>query len=243
MTAVRWQLPHGPLCTSVISTQVIAMVAVALVIVYARAAGLPLGAWYPLKTVGVFTAMMLIALGRVRGHHPHASFGPANQITTARAALVALVTGVIGEEPAPAVAECAAITALLATALDGVDGWLARRTRMMTAFGARFDMEIDAVLVQVLAILVWQYGKAGPWIIVSGLLRYVFLAAGWRWDRLRQPLFPSLRRKMICVVQIVSLAVAMVPAITPPLSTSIAALGLAALCYSFLVDTVWLWRR
>jgi phosphatidylglycerophosphate synthase len=243
MTALRWHLPHGPLRVSVISTQAIAMVAIVLVSVYARAAGLPLSAWYPLKTMGVFTAMMLVVLGRVRDHHPHESLGPANQITTARAALVALVTGVIGEEPATAVAVCAAAIALVATVLDGVDGWLARRTGMMTAFGARFDMEIDAFLVQVLAILVWQYEKAGAWIIASGLLRYLFVAAGWRWNRLRQPLFPSLRRRMICVVQIVGLVFAMVPAITPPLSTSIAAIGFAALCYSFLVDTVWLWRR
>ena len=47
-------------------------------------------------------------------------------------------------------------------ALDGVDGWLARRRGMSSAFGARFDMEIDALLVQVLAILVWRYGKAAP---------------------------------------------------------------------------------
>jgi hypothetical protein len=34
-----------------------------------------------------------------------------------------------------------------------------------------------------------------------------------------------------------------VPAIAPPLSAVIAALGLAALCYSFLVDTLRLWRH
>jgi phosphatidylglycerophosphate synthase len=243
MTAVRWQLPHNPLRVSVISTQAIAMAAVALASVSARAAGLPVGGWYPVKAMGVFTAMMIVALGRVREHHPHESFGPANQITTGRAALVALVTAAIGELPSARVAECAAALALLATALDGVDGWVARRTRMMTAFGARFDMEIDALLVQVLAILVWQHDKAGAWIIASGLLRYLFVAAGWRWDQLRQPLFPSLRRKMMCVVQIVGLVLAMVPAITPPLSTAIAAIGLVGLGYSFLVDTVWLWRR
>jgi hypothetical protein len=45
MTALRWHLPHGPLRVSVISTQAIAMVAIVLVSVYARAAGLPLSAW------------------------------------------------------------------------------------------------------------------------------------------------------------------------------------------------------
>ena len=62
---------------------------------------------------------------------------------------------------------------------------------MASAFGARFDMETDALLIQVLAILAWQYGKAGPWVLVSGLLRYLFVAAGWVWPWMREPLFPS----------------------------------------------------
>ena len=50
---------------------------------------------------------------------------------------------------------------------------------MTSAFGARFDMEVDALLIQVLAVLAWQWDKAGPWVLMSGLLRYVFVAAGW----------------------------------------------------------------
>jgi hypothetical protein len=37
--------------------------------------------------------------------------------------------------------------------------------------------------------------------------------------------------------------VAMVPAIERPTSTLCAGAALAALAYSFLVDTVWLWRH
>ena len=127
--------------------------------------------------------------------------------------------------------------------LDGVDGWLARRTRMASDFGARFDMEIDALLILVLAILVWRFDKAGPWVIVSGLLRYLFVAAGAYWPWLQRPLAPSRRRQTICVVQILALMVVMVPAVTPPVSTVLAAVALGALSYSFLVDTVWLWRH
>jgi hypothetical protein len=59
---------------------------------------------------------------------------------------------------------------------------------------------------------------------------------------MRATLPPSLRRKTICVVQIVALIVGLLPTVTPPLSTSIAAAGLLILGYSFLVDTLWLWR-
>ena len=160
-----------------------------------------------------------------------------------RASLVALTAACIGEPATPSLANAAAGTAAIATALDGVDGWLARRTRMASAFGARFDMEIDALLIQVLAILAWQYGKAGPWVLASGLLRYAFVAAGWLWAWMRRPLFPSVRRKTICVIQIVGLILTIVPAITPPTSVWLAAVSLGALAYSFLVDTLWLGRR
>jgi phosphatidylglycerophosphate synthase len=243
MTATRWQLPAAPLRVSVIATQTVALVAVLALAVAVRGTAFPLTAWYPLKAGAVFAGIMSVALLRLHAHHAHASFGPANQVTTLRSALVALVTALIGEAADPSLAAFGAGTALIAAALDGVDGWLARRTRMATRFGARFDMEIDALLIQVLAILVWYYGKAGPWVVASGLLRYLFVAAGWKWTRLRTTLFASVRRQTICVVQIAALMIALSPVVTPPASNLVAAVALGALCYSFAVDTVWLWRR
>jgi phosphatidylglycerophosphate synthase len=204
---------------------------------------LALSVWYPIKVGGLFALAILLALGRLRGHHPFAQFGTANQVTTVRAVLVVLVTGLIGESAPPRVAATAAAAALAATMLDGLDGWLARHTEMASAFGARFDVEVDALLIQALAILAWRYGKAGPWVLLSGLMRYGFVAAGWWWPWMRRPLAPTLRGRVICTVQTAALVLAIVPAITPPLSTVIAALALAALCYSFQVDTFRLWRQ
>ena len=79
-------------------------------------------------------------------------------------------------------------------------------------------------------------------MLLSGLLRYGFVAAGLALVWLRAPLPPSLRRKTICVIQIVSLIVVLGPVIVTPLSTLIAGAGLCTLAYSFLVDTIWLWR-
>jgi hypothetical protein len=42
---------------------------------------------------------------------------------------------------------------------------------------------------------------------------------------------------------VVSLGVVIVPSIGPPFSGLIAAAALSALCYSFFVDVVWLWRH
>ena len=143
----------------------------------------------------------------------------------------------------PALAASAVAASVLVTLLDGVDGWLARRHRIASDFGARFDMEIDALLILALSVLAWQFGKAGAWVVLSGALRYVFVIAGARWPWLQAPLPPSRRRQTICVVQIVALTVAVVPAVPVSLSTPLAAVALAALVSSFLVDTLWLWQR
>jgi phosphatidylglycerophosphate synthase len=204
---------------------------------------LPLTALYAVKAAVVFATILIVVATQRRRHHPFPAFGPANAVTTVRAALVSLVAGLVGEGTGPATAVIAVIAAAAATALDGLDGWLARRTRMTSAFGARFDLEVDALLIQVLAIRVWQHGKAGAWIIASGLLRYVFVAAGRVWPWMRRPLTPTLRGRAICIVQIAGLLIALLPQVEPPASDTVAAVSLAALAYSFAVDTMWLWHR
>ena len=239
MIGLHWKLPNAPLRTSVARTLLFGPLAV-LALAAAARVGLNLSESYPLKAAAPFAVVMVMATGFVREHHPFDRFGPGNTMTTVRAALMALVASLIGESAAPIVAAAAVIATLVVSALDGLDGWLARRTRMVSDFGARFDMETDALLVMALAILAWQHGKAGVWVILCGLMRYLFVAAGWLWPWLRGTLPPSKRRQTICVVQVVGLALTIVPAITPPLSSLLAGITLSTLGYSFLVDVVWL---
>ena len=241
MISTHWQLPAAPLRASAVAT-VVAGFAGAIAIAELARGVLPVGGIYAVKAGAIFSIVMIVALGFLPRHHPFARFGPANQITTMRAMLVALVAALIGEPRFPNVATSAAAATVVVSALDGVDGWLARRHQIASSFGARFDMEIDALLILVLAILVTEFEKAGPWVILSGLLRYIFVGAGRYWPQLRAPLFASRRRQAVCVVQILALNLAIVPAIQPPLSAAIAAVALAALAWSFLVDTRWLLR-
>ena len=241
MISTHWQLPAAPLRASAVAT-VVAGFAGAIAIAELARGVLPVGGIYAVKAGAIFSIVMIVALGFLPRHHPFARFGPANQITTMRAMLVALVAALIGEPRFPNVATSAAAATVVVSALDGVDGWLARRHQIASSFGARFDMEIDALLILVLAILVTEFEKAGPWVILSGLLRYIFVGAGKYWPRLRAPLFASRRRQAVCVVQILALNLAIVPAIQPPLSAAIAAVALAALAWSFLIDTRWLLR-
>jgi len=156
---------------------------------------------------------------------------------------VALVAGLVGEPRDPAIAAAAVAASVAVTLLDGMDGWLARRHRIASPFGARFDMEIDALLILALSVLAWRHGKAGAWVVASGLMRYGFVAAGAAAPWLRAALEPSRRRQIICILQIAVLALVMLPGLQPPISALLAAAALAALAGSFLIDTVWLWRR
>jgi phosphatidylglycerophosphate synthase len=168
--------------------------------------------------------------------------GYANLITAARLLLIAGVAALIAVPDLRLAGWLAVVLSTIAACMDALDGPVARRTGTESAFGARFDMEVDALLIVVLALLAWRWDKAGAWVLLSGLLRYLFVAGGWILPWLRQPLPPSVRRKTVCVVQIVGLIIVLGPIITPPLSTWLAAIGLAILGYSFLIDTVWLWR-
>jgi len=242
MIASTWRLPAAPLRASAVATKLTALTAIAIVAANVRT-GLPVGPFYAVKAPIAFAAVMLLSLGFLHEHHPFARFGAANQITTVRALLVSLIVALVGEAPTAALAASAAATGLVVTMLDGVDGWLARLHRIASAFGARFDMEIDALLILALSILAWRFGKAGAWVVLSGAMRYAFVAAGARWTWLRAPLPRSRRRQAVCVAQIAALLAAMVPAVVPPASAVIAGAALAALSASFLTDTVWLWRR
>ena len=242
MITTAWRLPGAPLRASAVASSLVALAAVAALAAAARAS-LPVSAMYAAKSSAAFAALVLVSLGFLQQHHPFARFGAANQVTTMRAVVVSLIVGLIGEASAPALAAAAVGASVVATALDGVDGWLARRHAIASDFGARFDMEVDALLILALSVLAWTFGKAGAWVVASGAMRYAFVAAGAGLRWMRAPLPPSRRRQTICVVQVAALTIALVPTIAPPVSAAIAAAALASLTGSFLVDTLWLWRR
>ena len=198
---------------------------------------------YGLRVTLAFEASFWLAAGYLRSGHPFDRFGPANYVTTLRLGLVTLLAGLHLEQTNPAVWVAAGAMGILALGLDGLDGWWARRSHIRSDFGARFDMETDALLTLVLAVLVWTAGKAGPWVLLSGLLRYGFVLASWVFHWLRTPLPDSRRRKTVCVVQIATLAVALWPVVSKPASATITGIALGLLAWSFLVDVAWLRRQ
>ena len=208
-----------------------------------------LGLDYTAKALLVLAAAAWL-LWRGLGAHPHARFGPANRVTLVRLGAMALMAALVGEAlpraplgDMPTAAWWLVVAATMTALLDAVDGALARRSGMASAFGARFDMETDAAFTLVLCALVVQAGQAGPWILASGLMRYGFVAAASVWPWLNGPLPPSKRRQTVCVVQITTLIVCLGPTVPPMLATGLAAASLALLTLSFATDVRTLARQ
>lgn len=118
----------------------------------------------------------LALLWRERGRFTErAGFGAANGLTLFR---FGLVLALAGAHQAFSLFECA-LMASVALVLDGVDGFVARKTHTASRFGAHFDMETDALFVLALTLLLWTRERLGPGILLGGLLRPAYVL--WLW--------------------------------------------------------------
>ncbi|MGE0651184.1 MAG: CDP-alcohol phosphatidyltransferase family protein [Alphaproteobacteria bacterium] len=196
-----------------------------------------------------FLAAGVIGWIRIEADHARRRLGPANWITVGRLGIACLLSGIVAELAISeailpsAVAWTIAALAAAGLALDGVDGWIARRGQYESFFGARLDLEVDAFLILVLSVIAWQLDKAGPWVILLGAMRYLFWITGLVFARFATPLPESFRRKSACVMTGIILTALIAPVVVAPLSAWLASAALAVLAYSFLVDSLWLARR
>jgi phosphatidylglycerophosphate synthase len=169
------------------------------------------------------------------------TLGPANQVTLARATLVGGVAALVAdsfERPAPV--GVLVLLGVVALALDGVDGKVARLTGSTTRLGARFDMEVDAFLIFVLSVYVAR--PLGTWVLAIGLMRYAFVAASWVLPWLNRPLPPSLARKAVAAAQGIALVAAASGMWHGVADVAIVVLALGSLSWSFGRDIAWLSR-
>lgn len=187
-----------------------------------------------------------VLAGAAMAHdYPHDRLGLGNLVTLIRLGLVGTLVAPLWTGAAPSWSVLALAT--LAFALDGLDGWLARRTGLESAFGARFDMEVDSALALVLALNAATGAGMAPilaGVVVGalGLPRYAFLAAGLALPWLRHDLPPRFARKAVCVLQIAVLITLQVPGLPPYLVVVMVPAAAAALVWSFVRDGVWLWK-
>jgi phosphatidylglycerophosphate synthase len=130
----------------------------------ATAAGLPLGL---LSWCGVLSFSLLLYRCR-RRWTPGDRFGPANAVTLLRLS---------GMFVLPWLAPWQIVFwGLILLAMDALDGWIARRTGLAGEFGEFIDKESDAFFTLMLCLLLYRLPEGyGPWILLPGLLRYLFV--------------------------------------------------------------------
>lgn len=145
------------------------------------------------QTAALYSVLAALVLRTLPPVYPGPGIGPANRVTLARATLV-LPIGALALRPGalPAAAYWWIIgLGAVAILLDGLDGRIARRTGSVSTFGARFDMELDALLLLALSALVWRSGKVGLWVLLIGGLRYLFVLGGTVWPAFQGELPPA----------------------------------------------------
>lgn len=188
-----------------------------------------------------YLAAALLVVATMYRTYPHDRLGACNAVTLMRVALTtALLAPLIGGQAAGSIV---AAIAVLSLSLDGVDGYLARRSGLCSLFGASFDMEVDAALTLVLALHAFMGSPVGAEVLVLGAMRYAFVAAGRIWPWLRAALPVSYARKTVCVLQLGLLIALQLPQIPQDVAILLTRVALIALLWSFGRDVIWLRRH
>lgn len=200
---------------------------------------------------GIVTLIVILFHGAATGiagyglwsAYPHDRLGRANLVTQLRAAMAVSLSGCLVYPIADDAGWLAVGVASVCLLLDGVDGWLARRDRLVSGFGARYDMEVDSFLALMLTLVAWRSAGWGAEVLLLGLPRYGFVLASALLPFLRRPLPQSFRRKACCVLQIAALILLIAPLPGGRIAGGLALLAGGCLYASFAVDIVHLWRR
>jgi phosphatidylglycerophosphate synthase len=207
---------------------------------FAMLASCPLALWFELTwLVSVIAAVSfgaLLVCGR-RAWTPAGRFGPANAITTVRIAGTVALSFAPPRTPGSLLA--LALLALLM--LDGVDGWVARHAAIASSFGARFDMEADALLVFVADLELWHRGRLAGWVLITGVLRYLYVLL----IALVPPPGGDMPRSRFGRYAFAALLLGLLAAFACPgaLGTALAAGGSAAVVLSFARSFHWSYGR
>jgi phosphatidylglycerophosphate synthase len=101
---------------------------------------------------------------------PSGRYGAANLITVFR---FLMIGALLSQPPLPPLYGAALAATVLG--LDGVDGWLARRSGDCSSYGEFLDKEVDAFLTLALCLALYQSQRFGVWILIPGSLRYAFV--------------------------------------------------------------------
>lgn len=125
--------------------------------------------------------------------------------------------------------------------LDVLDGRIARARNETDRFGSHFDMEVDAVYVLTAGLYFHLVAGIALWVVVPGLLRYVYRLAVWR---LAGGDFAERRRQYAAVIAGASFTLMCAATLLPGPAQQLAlASTTLLLCGSFAVSFAELFRH
>jgi phosphatidylglycerophosphate synthase len=76
-----------------------------------------------------------------------------------------------------------AVLGTVFVALDGVDGFLARKLDQITYFGGQLDMEADAFFCLIFSMLIGFESREMQWVLLAGSMRYLYKIITTVWNK------------------------------------------------------------
>lgn len=181
--------------------------------------------WAALAGPGVVYLLWLVWRGLPENRRPGQAellhrLGPGNLLTWLRGLWIAWLAGFLFlPRPDGWLAWLPGLLYLPAALADILDGYLARRTGMLTRLGEQLDLRLDGLGVLLASALAVQYGQVPAWYLLVGLARYLFLAGIWLLGRLGRPVYdlpPSANRRRLAGLQMAFLGASLTTLFAPP---------------------------
>lgn len=164
----------------------------------------------------------------------------ATAVTLARGIALAVFAGfLVAGISDGSLAWAPAVLFAVAAGLDAVDGWIARSTDSVSAFGARLDTEVDALTVLLGTLCVVRETLVPAVFVVVGVARYLFVFGIWLRRRRRQPveaLPPSQLRRVLGGLAMGTIWLALLPAVPVLISRPLAVAVLVPFVINFSRD-------
>jgi phosphatidylglycerophosphate synthase len=186
----------------------------------------------PLILSALITFSLLIFLSR-KTWTPQKQFGRGNFLTGLRLLLL-LFTALFFDKIANYLIALAGLIILIG---DGLDGKVARHRDELSEFGEFFDKETDALFIHLFCLLAILKNLLGGWIILIGLLRYIFILYLFLTSKKGCKERRSKTGRYIFVFVSCSVIIIFLP--VPLLPQAAAVISLLLLIYSFGRDIVW----
>jgi len=200
----------------------------------------------------IITAYVLILLriGMPLNYHPrkkvlHSNLGYGTWITITRAMLIAILAGYLFQ-PWPQsrlffgrLSWTPGTLYLTASLLDYLDGRAARAGKHETRLGAFLDINIDALGLLIAPLLAVWYGQLpGAYLSVGGAY-YLLIFGIWLRKKCSKPVFevkPRRSARIIAGFQMGFVGIALLPVISPPMTTAAAYIFMIPLMAGFAKD-------